>query len=99
MAALPMSLAATLNVEFDAGFVGREPSEIDLVIDVDRRLQRRAISSHGSQANDNPVLWKRLALRADTECLRWLRTARRAECSRSARQASFMNIFCTSLRA
>lgn len=74
--ALPISVAATLNGEFEAGFVGREPSEIDLVIEVDRRLQREAISCHASQATDNPVLWRRLALQTDIESLRWL-SARR----------------------
>jgi N-acetylglucosamine malate deacetylase 2 len=70
--ALPAAVTATLNREFNTGFVGREPSEIDLEIEVDRRLQREAISCHASQATDNPVLWRRLELLAETESLRWL---------------------------
>jgi LmbE family N-acetylglucosaminyl deacetylase len=70
--ALPTVVTATLNREFNTGFVGREPSELDLEIEVDRRLQRDAIACHVSQATDNPVLWRRLELLADTESLRWL---------------------------
>ena len=70
--ALPASIAATLNDEFEAGFIGREPSEIDLQIDVDRRLQHEAISCHASQSTHNPVLWRRLALQGRVESLRWL---------------------------
>ena len=69
---LPSSIAATLNDEFGTGFVGREPSEIDLEIEVDRRLQHEAISCHASQSNDNPVLWRRLALQGTVDSLRWL---------------------------
>jgi LmbE family N-acetylglucosaminyl deacetylase len=69
---LPIAVAATLNDEFGTGFVGREPCEIDLVLDVDRRLQHEAISCHASQATANPVLWRRLALMEHTESLRWL---------------------------
>jgi LmbE family N-acetylglucosaminyl deacetylase len=70
--ALPTSIAAALNDEFATGFVGREPSEIDLVIEVDRALQYEAISCHTSQSTDNPVLWRRLTLQGTTESLRWL---------------------------
>jgi LmbE family N-acetylglucosaminyl deacetylase len=70
--AVPIAVATKLNREFGTGFVGRDRSEIDLVIEVDRRLQREAIACHASQATDNPVLWRRLALQADTESLRWL---------------------------
>jgi LmbE family N-acetylglucosaminyl deacetylase len=69
---LPIAVAATLNDEFGTSFVGREPCEIDLVLDVDRRLQHEAISCHASQATANPVLWRRLALMEHTESLRWL---------------------------
>jgi LmbE family N-acetylglucosaminyl deacetylase len=72
---VPIAVATTLNREFGTGFVGRDPSEIDLVIEVDRRLQQEAIACHASQATDNPVLWRRLALQADTESLRWLSPA------------------------
>ena len=73
---MPSSIAAELNGEFDTCFVGREPAEIDLVIEVDRRLQHEAISCHASQSADNPVLWRRLTLQGTAEFLRWL-TARR----------------------
>jgi LmbE family N-acetylglucosaminyl deacetylase len=76
--ALPISVAARLNGEFQTRFVGRDTSEIDLVIEVDRGLQYEAISCHASQATDNPVLWRRLALQGDTESLRWLRASRSA---------------------
>ena len=75
---LPIAVAATLNREFATGFVGRDRSEIDFVIDVDRRLQHEAIACHSSQATENRVLWRRLALQADTESLRWLSRARSA---------------------
>jgi N-acetylglucosamine malate deacetylase 2 len=71
--ALPIAVTATLNGEFETHFVGRDRSEIDLVIKVDRGRQHEAISCHASQANENSVLWRRLALQADTESLRWLR--------------------------
>ena len=74
--ALPSTVTGILNREFNTGFVGREPAQIDLVIEVDRRLQREAISCHASQATDNPVLWRRLELLADTESLRWLTSMR-----------------------
>jgi LmbE family N-acetylglucosaminyl deacetylase len=69
---LPISIAATLNDEFGSGFVGRESSEIDLVIEVDRTLQHEAISCHASQSTHNPVLWRRLTLQGSAESLRWL---------------------------
>jgi N-acetylglucosamine malate deacetylase 2 len=74
--ALPASVAAALNREFGTDFVGREQSEIDLVFEVDRRLQHEAISSHASQSTDNPVLRRRLSLQGATESLRWLSAAR-----------------------
>ncbi len=70
---LPEAVAAALNDEFNAGFVGRAPSEIDIVLHVDREQQHRAIACHASQSNDNPVLRRRLVLQGDTESLRWLR--------------------------
>jgi len=77
--ALPASIAAKLNDEFGANFVGREPAEIDLAIAVDRRLQLAAISCHASQSTANPVLWRRLTLQGTAESLRWLRPPR-SEC-------------------
>ena len=69
---LPNSIAATLNGEFSTSFRGREPSEIDLEIEVDRTLQHEAISCHASQSTDNPVLWRRLALQGTVDSLRRL---------------------------
>ncbi len=69
---VPNSVAATLNDEFGTSFIGREPLEIDLEIEVDRRLQHEAISCHASQSTENPVLWRRLALQGTVESLRWL---------------------------
>lgn len=70
---LPRRVAEALNAEFAAAFVGRDEHEIDLVLDVERDAQRRAISRHTSQCGDNPVLWRRLELLGGREALRWLR--------------------------
>ncbi len=70
--ALPEAVAAQLNFELGAGFVGRAPGELDLAIEVDRARQRDAIACHASQSTDNPVLWRRLELLGGTEHLRWL---------------------------
>jgi len=72
---LPTTVTEVLNVEFGTGFVGREPSEIDLTIQVDRRLQDEAIRHHATQSGDNPVLRRRLALQGSTESLIWLSVA------------------------
>ena len=69
---LPASIAEALNGEFGTGFIGREPLEIDLEIEVDRRLQHEAITCHASQSTDNTVLWRRLTLQGTSESLRWL---------------------------
>lgn len=69
---LPSQVASALNDEFDAGFVGRQPDEIDVRITVDRRRQFAAIACHASQSATNPVLWRRLDLLGSTESLRWL---------------------------
>lgn len=71
--ALPGRVADTLNAEFSAHFVGREDSEIDVTLCVDREAQQRAIACHASQSGENPVLWRRLALLGTKESLRWLR--------------------------
>ena len=73
---LPNSIAATLNGEFGTSFIGRDPSEIDLEIEVDRTLQHQAISCHASQSTENPVLWRRLALQGTVDSLRWLSALR-----------------------
>ena len=70
---IPMSVADSLNGAFGTAFAGRTEAEIDIVLRVDRSAQKRAIALHASQATDNPVLWRRLELLGDTECLRWLR--------------------------
>jgi N-acetylglucosamine malate deacetylase 2 len=70
--ALPEAVTSILNSEFGAGFVGRAPAEIDLVVEVNRDRQHQAISCHASQSSNNPVLRRRLALQGSTEWLRWL---------------------------
>ena len=69
---LTRAVADALNEEFRAGFVGRELPEIDITLDVDRTLQRDAISCHASQSADNPVMRRRLSLQGNTEVLVWL---------------------------
>ena len=70
---LPVEVTAVLNGEFGAGFVGREPDAIDVVLPVDRTRQRSAVTAHPSQAVPGSVLWRRLDLLGDREHLRWLR--------------------------
>jgi len=70
--AMDGEVATALNQEFGAGFIGRDASQIDLSTRVDRSRQRRAIACHVSQASDNPVLRRRLALQGDREVFRWL---------------------------
>jgi LmbE family N-acetylglucosaminyl deacetylase len=70
--ALPEAVATRLNDEFETSFVGRRREEIDVVVDVDRVRQRRAIRCHSSQSTENPVLSRRLELLSDREALRWL---------------------------
>lgn len=69
---IPDAVATRLNEEFGTAFTGRPGEEADLVIEVDRAVQRRAIACHASQATENPVLWRRLELLGDREWLRWL---------------------------
>lgn len=73
--ALPRHIAERLNAEFGSAFLGRDPSEIDVTLEVDRGRQHAAISCHASQSTDNPVLRRRLALQGTSESLRWLRRA------------------------
>jgi len=62
-------VAATLRRETGVPFVALDgPGVIDLV--VDRSRQRAAIGCHASQATDNPVLTRRLALQGDRERIR-----------------------------
>ncbi len=69
---LPEDVAAVLRREFRAPFVGRRSEEIDLVIEVERTRQLRAIRCHASQAQGNVVLTRRLALQRNLEAFRWL---------------------------
>jgi len=69
---LPETVAAQLNQELGASFVGHPDQEIDLRVSVDRTRQRLASHAHKSQALPSSVLWRRLELLGDTESLRWL---------------------------
>jgi LmbE family N-acetylglucosaminyl deacetylase len=69
---LPESVAAQLNRELGASFVGHHDQDIDLSVSVDRTRQRLASHAHQSQALPSSVLWRRLALLGDAESLRWL---------------------------
>lgn len=75
---IPAEVASALNAEFGAGFSGIGPGEVDVVLEVDRSVQRQAIERHISQCTDNPVLYRRLELLGDVEWLRWLRSPDRA---------------------
>jgi len=70
--ALPAAIAEALNAELGTGFVGRDDGELDLALHVDRTRQLAAIACHASQATDNVVLRRRLALQGDREYLRVL---------------------------
>lgn len=69
---LPRAVADRLHAELGVGFVGHDPDGIDLIVDVDRAAQRRAIACHASQAVPGSPLWRRLDLLGDREHLRWL---------------------------
>lgn len=68
--AVDIGVAAALNAEFGTGFVGRDRSEIDMELRVDRTRQLQAIACHESQSQNNPVLRRRLELQRDIEYLR-----------------------------
>jgi len=87
--AVEQQVAATLNAEFATSFVGRTAGQIDCSIEVDRRRQLSAITCHASQAQDNPVLWRRLELQGNREVFRWLNRAGRnpGPADRAARHA------------
>jgi len=70
---LPEVVAAQLNQELGASFIGHPDQDIDLRVIVDRTRQRLASHAHSSQALPTSVLWRRLELLGDTESLRWLR--------------------------
>lgn len=67
-------VARALHEEFRAAFVGRNVTEIDLSISVDRGRQRRAVRCHRSQLAGNAIPERRLALTGDVEALRFLRS-------------------------
>lgn len=73
--AVPAGVAAALNGEYSAGFVGRRREDLHLSLHVDRTRQHRAIARHASQSTTNPVLWRRLELQGDREAFVWLRPA------------------------
>jgi N-acetylglucosamine malate deacetylase 2 len=70
--ALTEPVAEQLNDQFGTTFVGRPPGSIDLVVEIDRVHQHRAIRCHASQSSENPVLWRRLELQGNWEAFRWL---------------------------
>jgi N-acetylglucosamine malate deacetylase 2 len=69
---LPETVAAQLNQELGASFIGHPDQDIDLRVRVDRTRQRQASHAHKSQALPSSVLWRRLELLGDSESLRWL---------------------------
>ena len=69
---LPDTVAAQLNQELGASFIGHPDQDIDLRVSVERTRQRLASHAHKSQALPSSVLWRRLELLGDTESLRWL---------------------------
>ena len=71
--AIPHAVAGQLNAEFGTGFVGREDFELDLCIEVDRTRQLEAIAAHHTQVTGTPVLWRRMDLQGERECVRSLR--------------------------
>lgn len=70
---VPRTVADRLNGELGTTFTGHDPTDIDLVLRVDRQHQRIASLAHASQAVPTTVLWNRLDLLGDEEHLRWLR--------------------------
>ncbi len=80
---LPETVAAQLNQELGAGFIGHPDQLIDLRVSVDRTRQRQASHAHKSQALPSSVLWRRLELLGDSESLRWLRGSHDAKGTRT----------------
>lgn len=66
---LPSAVAEQLNRELGTAFAGDRPGEIDVVLEVDRTLQCRAIRAHASQAAPGSPLWRRLELLGGVEHL------------------------------
>lgn len=65
-------VAQTLRAETGAPFATSQDRG-DIVLQVERDAQRRAIDHHASQAVPGSVLWRRLELQGDEEHLIWLR--------------------------
>jgi LmbE family N-acetylglucosaminyl deacetylase len=65
---VPSDVAAALNDQFASSFVAAEGVDVE----VDRAAQLQAIRCHESQAHDNPILRRRLALQGRRERLRLL---------------------------
>ena len=70
---IPRTVATCLNAACGAAFTGHDPDGIDLVVPVERTVQRAAIACHPSQALPGSLLWRRLDLLGGHEHLRWLR--------------------------
>lgn len=70
---LPVDVAAALNAEYGAAFVGHPAQRVDVTAVVDRSGQLAAVRCHPSQAVPSSVMWRRLELLGDREHLRWLR--------------------------
>lgn len=70
---VPETVAAQLNQELGASFIGHQDQEIDLRVTVDRARQRLASRAHVSQSLPSSVLWRRLELLGNAESMRWLR--------------------------
>lgn len=70
--AIPDGVASGLNREFATTFTGHPVDQLSTAVPVDRDRQARAIVCHGSQATDNPVLWRRLELSGEVDHLRLL---------------------------
>jgi LmbE family N-acetylglucosaminyl deacetylase len=71
--AIPAAVASALNSEYGTSFVGRAERDCQFVLEVDRAIQLQAIDCHASQANNNPVMRRRLELQHNLEWLRVLR--------------------------
>ena len=84
-------VAASLNAEFGTTFV---PFDADGTLDVvvDRTAQLAAIACHHSQANDNPVLRRRLDLQGPVERVRVDLPPARLAAARAGRRASGQEI-------
>ena len=83
---VPPDVARALNGELATAFVGGEGVDVR----VDRTAQREAIRCHHSQAQDNPVLERRLALQGRRERLHLVEcsAAGEARVSRSSKGPS-----------